>query len=425
MCERIFIKELTKRIAVSLILVMISSLVFSQARVVISDNAFLVISNSAYFVIDNGNANALSTAGTGGNIVSESETNRLRWNISNNTGTYVIPFNDPDNTAKIPFTVAITTAGTAGGRIDFSTYDNSSWDNSTYMPSDVTNMNSLVGGLNNSSKVIDRFWIADASHITKPAATLSFTYVDGEWNPAGNSITESNLGAQRFNTPAGNWDTYPPTGTINTITNTVVSVPVTSAGFFRSWTLADNASPLPIELVSFDAGCEGKLTKLNWVTATELNNDFFTIERSTDASNFHIIATINGAGNSSSYNSYSYTDPFDQSGSRYYRLKQTDYDGNFEYFPMISSANCGESETMISAYNDNQGAIQIHIFASGPGSYSAELYDARGRKIRTKNLYTAAGSNSFQLEVTGLEGGIYFIRINNEMQPYTGKINLH
>ncbi len=400
------------------------ALMFSQARMTINDNAFMVISNSAYLVLDNGNANALAIAGTGGNIITEAETNRIRWNISNNTGTYVIPYYDNDNAVKIPFTVAITTAGTAGGRIDFSTYDNGSWDNSTYMPSDVTNMNSLVGGPNNSAKVIDRFWIADASHATKPGATFSFTYIDGEWNPAGNTITEANLGAQRFNTPAGNWDNYPPTGTINTATNTLVNVPVTSANFFRSWTLTDNASPLPIELTAFNATCEGEHVKLNWITASETNNDYFTVEKSIDAVSFSEITIINGAGNSSSANTYTFTDLEQQSGNAYYRLKQTDYDGNFEYFSVIIAPNCHDADAEINAFNDQEGNIQIQINTEAGENYYAVLYDATGRKITSRNFITTTGRNSYQLAVSGLRSGIYLISIDNGIRQYSNKIHI-
>ena len=148
-----------------------------------SDDGYVVISNGAYVVLDNSNANALSQTGTGGRIISEAETNRLRWNISNATGTYIVPFCD-NTLEEIPVTVAVGTAGTAGAKnhIDFSTYDGT-WDNNTYKPTLVTNMgNVTIPAANNSAKVIDRFWILDANHATKPSVTLSFTYIEnGQW----------------------------------------------------------------------------------------------------------------------------------------------------------------------------------------------------------------------------------------------------
>src|ERR1043165_3504153 len=182
----------------------------SQGRIVMDNDGYIVISNSAYLVIDNSNANALTQTGTGGRIISEAEGNILRWNISNATGSYVVPFYDDGDAQEIPLTVTIGTGGTAGAtnRIDFSTYDGG-WDNNTYRPTGVTNMgNVTVPAANNSAKVIDRFWIIDANHATKPSATLSFTYIDNEWSVASNTISEGNLRAQRWNTTVGDWDGF-------------------------------------------------------------------------------------------------------------------------------------------------------------------------------------------------------------------------
>src|SRR3989344_9575857 len=110
-----------------IILSSLSISAFSQARLVMDNGGTLRISNGAFLVVDNSNANAITQLGTGGRIISEAETNYVRWNISNNTGTYIVPFFDDDNALSIPFSVAISVAGSAGGRIDFSTYDGGTW----------------------------------------------------------------------------------------------------------------------------------------------------------------------------------------------------------------------------------------------------------------------------------------------------------
>jgi hypothetical protein len=89
---------------------------------------------------------------------------------------------------------------------------------------------------------------------------------------------------------------------------------------------------LPIELVSFDAGKnEEQRVTLTWVTASEINNNFFTIERSKNGFDFVPILNIPGAGNSTSTLHYSIEDENPLEGDNYYRLKQTDYDGAFTY----------------------------------------------------------------------------------------------
>ncbi len=386
---------------------------FAQSRIVMNNDGYIVITNSAFLVIDNGNANAITLAGSGGRIITEAENNRIRWNISNNTGAFVIPFFDDDNATKIPFTVNIGTAGSAGGRIDFSTYDNPSWNNATYEPSDVTNMNSLIGGANDSPKVIDRFWIADASSYgTKPSATLSFTYIDAEWSAAGNTITEGNLGAQRFNTPAGNWDAYVPQGSISTAANTVTNVPATPANFFRSWTLTDNTSPLPIELISFTGVCVNGNVGIKWATATETNNNYFTIEKSADGVEFEAAATINGAGNSSSVINYSYADTNPFNGT-YYRLRQTDFNGNSKKSAVIYVAACDDPNSGMNVFNQGANDFTIQIDATAAENYTVTIYNTMGQIVASKNIYVEAGAFKTKMTLENIDDAMYFVNISN------------
>jgi hypothetical protein len=102
--------------------------------------------------------------------------------------------------------------------------------------------------------------------------------------------------------------------------------------------LADPVS-LPIELLYFQAEVNERYNHLTWSTASEDNNDYFNIEKTQDGVVFYNIATINGAGNSSTQNYYEYDDYELKNNITYYRLKQTDYDGKFKYHDMISVDN--------------------------------------------------------------------------------------
>src|SRR5580704_17528349 len=88
----------------------------AQARLVMNNDAFLVINDSAYVVLENGSPNAITTLGSGGDIISEGEFNRIKWNIGTDTGTYIIPYSKAIR-AKVPFTMDITSAGTGAGSI--------------------------------------------------------------------------------------------------------------------------------------------------------------------------------------------------------------------------------------------------------------------------------------------------------------------
>ena len=149
----------------------------AQMRVVLNNNPYINISSSAYLVIDNNNANAITTLGTGGNIISESETNVVKWNIGAATGNYIVPF-ATSSLVKIPLAVNIVTAGVgASGSIIFSTYETATDANTAY-PSDVSNMNSNCNN-NNALYAVDRFWRIDAgSYTTKPTPVINFGYND-------------------------------------------------------------------------------------------------------------------------------------------------------------------------------------------------------------------------------------------------------
>lgn len=109
------------------------------------------------------------------------------------------------------------------------------------------------------------------------------------------------------------------------------------------------STPLPITLISFGATPNTNNVKLNWTTATEENNNYFTIERSTDSKNFYPIAEIKGAGNSTNAKQYSFVDNEPIDGVSYYRLKQTDYNGKFEYFK-ITEVNFKADDLAIEIY---------------------------------------------------------------------------
>ncbi|MBL4703136.1 MAG: T9SS type A sorting domain-containing protein, partial [Flavobacteriales bacterium] len=129
-------------------------------------------------------------------------------------------------------------------------------------------------------------------------------------------------------------DTVGATNTVSGLCAGNYSVTVTSGCKLTkvvNFTIAD-ACALPIELLAFDVKVERKSkVQLHWTTASEVNNDFFTIERSIDASNFNAILNKPGAGNSNAILDYVDFDYSPYQGISYYRLKQTDFDGAYSY----------------------------------------------------------------------------------------------
>lgn len=133
------------------------------------------------------------------------------------------------------------------------------------------------------------------------------------------------------------WRGYANGGTTgNNSSGTVItSTNVTS---FSPFTLASTSlnNPLPIELIQFQAILMGDQVDLTWQTASELNNDFFSLEKSVNSHEWEVFETISGAGNSNTMLSYYSNDPSPFDGVSYYRLKQTDYNGEYQYSNIVS-----------------------------------------------------------------------------------------
>lgn len=397
---------------------------FSQARLVLNNDGFVVLRNNVYLVVSNGNSNGIITTGTGGNIITEGEFNRVKWDIGTNTGTYVLPFTKSVGN-KIPLSVTINTAGIGSGNVLFSTYGGANWDNSTYLPSDVTNIGSLIGGINNSAKVVDRFWIIDAQgYITKPSPRIGFTYLDAEWNLANNTILETALFAQRFSTTLNDWGFWFGTfGTANVISNTVNSGNVLASEFFRSWTLVNEGFILPIELLYFKTDCEeNEFRKFEWATATENSNEYFIIEGSVDALNWQELSKLKGSG--TSINTQLYENRINTpSEYNYFRLKQVDYNGLFKYSEIVyDDCELLENENIVVFPNPSNGEFSIQFTNLENELITVKITDAIGRLIEEKIIVVDKIYYNERYTFKEKVNGIYYITLTSNDKIFTQKL---
>jgi hypothetical protein len=130
---------------------------------------------------------------------------------------------------------------------------------------------------------------------------------------------------------------------------------------------------LPVELIKLEAENDNGRNYVTWWTSTENNNDYFVVERSEDGVNFKEIGTMGGQGNSKEIVSYRFSDLYYTRGVvNYYRLKQVDYDGAFEYHDVISVDNTDEEASIIGTYNmmgqevrDNYAGMTVTIYSDG------------------------------------------------------------
>ncbi len=185
--------------------------------------------------------------------------------------------------------------------------------------------------------------------------------------------------------------------------------------YFVTFASSNNNLVLPIELTSFTATCDGRSSLIEWTTATEKNNDYFSIERSDDAINFMEIARVAGAGNSIEPLDYSYTDYGIHGGDNYYRLVQVDYDGTRTTSEIIV-ANCIESEVdepEVLAYpNPFSGELTLVLDNFDNRAATIEVYDMLGKLIYTEKASAPQNSYETILNLSNLPSGAYNVRVS-------------
>ena len=192
----------------------------------------------------------------------------------------------------------------------------------------------------------------------------------------------------------------------------------TSTPFNISWQLSGGASlacaTLPIELTSFTGNSNKGFNSITWITASENNNDYFLLERSIDGVNWREITKINGAGNSLSNKHYLYDDySFINNTINYYRLKQIDFSGEFEYSNIISIESSETIESYLSDIHPNptNENIYFNLFTSQSGIANIELIDFMGNSITKEEQQINSGKNDLKTNMSYLKNGIYILKI--------------
>ncbi len=171
---------------------------------------------------------------------------------------------------------------------------------------------------------------------------------------------------------------------------------------------------LPVEFSYFNSSNKKGTSYLSFSTASETNNDYFTIERSADGRSFDAIGEIKGAGNSNTSLTYEYTDEKPYVGINFYCIKQTDYDGKYSYSD-IKSVRHNTIGALNITPRTTEGRLQV---TTDIEAYSLDVYNVAGQQVKSfKSL-----SQDQYIYIDDLTAGLYFIRINHSDQVETTKI---
>jgi hypothetical protein len=271
-------------------------------------------------------------------------------------------------------------------------------------------------GVNAATSYINRYWsIVPSGLAASPVYDVTYKYADTDivgsdatYRPAKYSTTTASpgwvsspgSGASAIDGTAANHDLALNTFTWDNLTT------------FSDFSAAGDGAPLPIVLLSFEAEPVGNTVLVSWTTSSEINNDYFTIERSVDAVNYASIGTVNGAGNSNTTNNYTFTDVQPMMGISYYRLRQTDFNGDFEVFdPAV--VNFGSGLVQGAALFPNPAVEYAHVMinTASSGKGWVRVTDVTGRLISNYQIVMEKGMTPFTLQTDDLAPGKYLVTV--------------
>jgi len=195
---------------------------------------------------------------------------------------------------------------------------------------------------------------------------------------------------------------------------------------FSQYAIGIAPAPLPIELLDFYGVCKNDYIELNWSTSAEINNDYFTVEKSYNAVDWKELTTVPGAGFSNEVLNYSTLD-YDinkNNSTVYYRIRQTDFDGTTTVSQVIS-LNCynmgGETIMFISSALENENIVISFNGAQGK-SYEVMVVDMLGRKLYNNKIVITDPAQQFNINKEIFSSGLYNIVIQSETDLITKQI---
>jgi hypothetical protein len=354
----------------------------------------------------NNNQLLVGTSTVNGTITGATTTNyivtnggNIRFFANTNATTYNFPIGDVSE--YTPFDVVLDNGGQAGA----------------YLQASMTPLpHPNAVGANAATHYINRYWsVVPSGLAASPVYDVTYKYADTDivgndatYRPAKYStatatpgwVSSPGSGAFAIDGTAANHDLALNTFTWDNLTT------------FSDFSAAGDGAPLPIELLSFDAEPVSNTVLVSWTTASEINNDFFTVERSVDATNFVAIGTVNGAGNSSSTRSYSFVDVQPMMGVSYYRLRQTDFNGDFEVFDPVA-VNFGSGMVQGAALFPNPAVEYAHVMinTASSGKGWVRVTDVTGRLISNFQIVMEKGMTPFTLQTDNLAPGKYLVTV--------------
>jgi hypothetical protein len=368
------------------------------------------------------------TSGATGYIISETPAavnpSIIRWYTRNTTGAHVYPFGVGG--LKIPFTFDITSAMGATDYIDVSTrYTttafNLPWAGPSNIGGAVTQMYSPNGPFTDGSDevVIDRWWdVTNSSNVT---ANMIFSY-RGIENTLLAPYNVGFIGPQYWNGSAWISDNLIiGSGAASVMGAGVVgSVSVGGVSTFCPWVLSSKLAPLPVELVSFEAKCVNDDIVLEWCTLSENNNDYFSINQSTDGINFTPIGKVFSSSSSTEKHCYQFISK-SLSDINYFQLSQTDNNGLTQKLKTISVNSCQNSNGNILIAHNGSNQLGVILNALTDQTLQLVVNNALGQLVEVKTINAVKGYNNISVDLNNVSNALYYVSVYNGSEKLISK----
>jgi hypothetical protein len=347
-------------------------------------------------IIGNSSANGTITGFGAGRYVISNGGNLRRYTNSN--ALYDFPIGD--NSTYSPAQLNLTAGGQANAYID-----------SRVVNAMHPNMTAPA-----PTRYIARYWSVEPTGLgASPVYDINYTYSAAD--EVGTGVMYPVKYSTSTTTPG--WQSCPGssanaiTGTSGADDNVLKTFTWSGLTTFSDFSGAGNGSPLPVELLSFDAVPVNNAEVLvTWTTASEINNDQFIVERSLDAVNFEFVGEVNGAGNSNFTRNYTLTDVKPYNGVSYYRLRQVDFNGEQETFTPVAVFLTGAVGSSMNVFpNPATETATLNINGQYKGKAVLQIIDITGRNISKQQINLTEGSNAIKLDVDGLANGKYLLHV--------------
>jgi hypothetical protein len=346
-------------------------------------------------------------------IATASETAFIKRFVNTNTN-YIFPMGQGNN--YTPMSLNFSAGATTGSFI------------TTYVKNTVAP--GFVAA--NFQNYISRYWSVSPSGLSgTPNYTITYTYIDGDVTGDESKLVPVKVSSGTWYKPVTftNTSTSPNitngiaegTGGVDVATNTLTWSGLTTFSFDMA--AGDEASALPIHLLYFTAKPQTNRVRLDWATASETNNDYFTVERSQDGQHFNELFKKPGAGISTVNLYYFGFDSKPYEGVSYYRLKQTDYDGKYEYSDVESVNFEYTTSNVDTKYKIHPNPAINHEFAlsyesSSNGQMELKLFNSVGQLVYQTDWASEKGMNQKEFSFPELSEGLYMIELKNANDEY-------